>query len=88
MVSSVSSERAFFSAGITIIKRRNRLKIDIVEALWILKCLIRRDLLFRVPEVLVDEDDNPEFATEDPEQDEQPLEKDGSWDIFVDKDPD
>jgi hypothetical protein len=47
MASSVSSERAFSSAGITISKRRNRLKPDIVEALQFLKCLYRRDLLFR-----------------------------------------
>ena len=38
MASSVSAERAFSSAGITITKRRNRLKGDIVEALQILKC--------------------------------------------------
>ena len=47
MASSVSSERAFSSAGITISKRRNRLKGDIVEALQGLKCLIRKNLLFR-----------------------------------------
>lgn len=47
MASSVSSERAFSSAGITISKRCNRLKGDIVEALQFLKCLIRRDLVFR-----------------------------------------
>ena len=47
MASSVSSERAFSSAGITISKRRNRLKGDIVEALHSLKCAIREDLLFR-----------------------------------------
>ncbi|KAF8641317.1 hypothetical protein AX14_009957 [Amanita brunnescens Koide BX004] len=47
MASSVSSERAFSSARITISKRRNRLKADIVEALQCLKCLIKRDLLFR-----------------------------------------
>jgi hypothetical protein len=47
MASSVSSERAFSGAGITISKRRNRLKGDIVEALQFLKCLLRRDLLFR-----------------------------------------
>jgi len=47
MASSVSSERAFSSAGITISKRRNRLKGDIVEALQYLKCAIRQDLLFR-----------------------------------------
>ncbi|KAJ7202555.1 hypothetical protein GGX14DRAFT_309536, partial [Mycena pura] len=32
------------SSGITISKRRNRLKADIVEALQVLKCMIRRDL--------------------------------------------
>lgn len=47
MASSVSSERAFSSAGITISKRRNRLKRDIVEALQCLKCLYRNDLIFR-----------------------------------------
>ena len=47
MASSVSSERAFSSAGITISKRHSRLKGDIVEALQFLKCLIRQDLIFR-----------------------------------------
>ena len=47
MASSVSSERAFSSAGITISKRRNRLKGDIVKALQILKCLFHHDLIFR-----------------------------------------
>ena len=46
MASSVSSERAFSSAGITISKRRNRLKLDIVEALQCLKCLYHNDLIF------------------------------------------
>ena len=47
MATSVSSERAFSSAGITISKRHNRLKGDIAEALQCLKCLIKCDLLFR-----------------------------------------
>ena len=47
MGSSVSSERAFSSAGITISKRRNRLQADIVEALQFLKCLLRKDLIYR-----------------------------------------
>jgi hypothetical protein len=47
MASSVSSERAFSSAGITISKRRNRLKGIIVEALQCLKCLYKNDLIFR-----------------------------------------
>ena len=46
MGSSVSSERAFSSAGITIGKRRSRLKGDIVEALEHLKCLFHHNLLF------------------------------------------
>ncbi|KZV84443.1 hypothetical protein EXIGLDRAFT_569214, partial [Exidia glandulosa HHB12029] len=37
MSSSVSAERAFSSAGLTITKRRNRLKGDIVEALQVIK---------------------------------------------------
>jgi len=49
MGSSVSSERAFSAAGITISKRCNRLKADIVEALQFLKALIRADLLYREP---------------------------------------
>ena len=49
MSSSVSSERAFSQDGITINKRRNRLKGDIVEALQCVKCAIRHDLLFREP---------------------------------------
>ena len=47
MASSVSSERAFSSAGITICKRRNRLDADIVEALQCLKSLIHQDLMAR-----------------------------------------
>ena len=47
MASSVSSECAFSSAGITISKQRNRLKGDIVEALQCLKCLYHHDLIFR-----------------------------------------
>ena len=47
MASSVSSERAFSQGGLTITKRRNRLKGNIVEALQCLKCAIRHDLLFR-----------------------------------------
>jgi len=47
MASSVSSERAFSSAGITISKRCNRLKRDIVEALQCLKCMYHNDLIFR-----------------------------------------
>ncbi|KIO23443.1 hypothetical protein M407DRAFT_45196, partial [Tulasnella calospora MUT 4182] len=37
MSSSVSSERAFSSAGLTVTDRRNRLKGDIMEALQVMK---------------------------------------------------
>ena len=47
MASSVSSERAFSAAGITISKRRNRLQGDIVEAIEVIKCLLHHDLIFR-----------------------------------------
>ena len=46
MATSVSSKCAFSSAGITISKRHNRLKGDIVEALQCLKCFIKHNLLF------------------------------------------
>lgn len=63
MASSVSSERAFSSAGITISKRRNRLKGDIVEALQCLKCMIHKSLIFRfdpaisIADEIAEEDD-------------------------------
>jgi hypothetical protein len=65
MSSSVSSEQVFSSAGITISKRRNRLKGDIVEALQCLKCMIYRNLIFwqnpaiSVADEIAEEDDTP-----------------------------
>ena len=58
--SSVSSERAFSAGGITISKRRNRLKGDIVEALQVLKSLIRGEDMFRAPAVSTVEEDEDE----------------------------
>ena len=83
MGSSVSSERAFSAAGITISKRRNRLKADIVEALKFLKCMYVKDLIYREPaptSVLEDElevlDDNG-----DPDwEDEQEIQ---AWDTYI-----
>jgi hypothetical protein len=60
MASSVSSERAFSSAGITLSKRRNRLKGDIVEALQCLKCMYHNDLIFRDVVVATEEEENLE----------------------------
>jgi hypothetical protein len=82
MASSVSSERAFSAAGITISKRRNRLKGDIVEALQCLKCMIRRDLLFREPDIIdLDVDDLEEISVD------KDTDKEG-WDCFLDDDKD
>ena len=77
MATSVSSERAFSAAGITISKRRNRLRGDIVEALQFLKCSYKRDLLFR-------EADDPSIASET--QLDGPViskDSDGGWDELV-----
>ena len=72
MVSSVSSEHAFSARGITISKRHNRLKGDIVKALQVVKCALRKDLLVRLPmpssqlEQLEEaEDDNEELLCQD-----------------------
>ena len=76
MGSSVSSERAFSSAGITISKRRNRLKGDVVEALQFIKCLLRKELIYREPqpssileqvlEGVPEDDEDPEWVDDDP----------------------
>jgi hypothetical protein len=49
MSSSVSSERAFSQAGLTISKTRSRLGGDIVEALQCLKCAIHHEMIFVPP---------------------------------------
>lgn len=83
MSSSVSSERAFSQGGITITKRRNRLKADIVEALQCVKCALRQDLLFRepAPSSLVElehlDDDDEEVEVEETGDDED------GWDILL-----
>jgi hAT family C-terminal dimerisation region len=56
MASSVASERAFSSAGITISKRRNRLDGDIVEALQCLKSFKCHDLMLRAFPSVADEE--------------------------------
>ena len=79
MASSVSSERAFSSTGITITKRRNRLKPDIVEALQFLKCLYHHDLLFR-------EEASTQFEMEESDQPRAVAENVGDlegWDRIV-----
>ncbi|KAG6901222.1 hypothetical protein C0995_015084 [Termitomyces sp. Mi166 len=56
MASSVSSEHAFSSAGITISKRCNRLKGDVAEASQCLKCMFRNDLIFWEVQMCADEE--------------------------------
>lgn len=86
MASSVSSERAFSAAGITISKRRNRLRHDIVEALQFLKTMIRKDLLFREkdPSSTVELDAEGDIVEDDGDdlwvdEDEHPV----SWDSLL-----
>ena len=74
MASSVSSERAFSSAGITISKRRNRLKPDIVEALQFLKCSYHHNLLFR---------EEPSTQRELDELDEDTEEIEEGWEALI-----
>jgi hypothetical protein len=71
MSSSVSSERAFSQGGITISKRRNRLKGDVVEALQCIKCGIRHDLLFRAaaPSSSLEDEEHSEELEDVPEED-------------------
>ena len=79
MASSVSSERAFSFAGITISKRRNWLKPDIVEALQFMKCLYRWELLFR------EEPSTTQEAEEDSDAEEKgsTVTQEG-WDVVYD----
>ena len=56
MASSVASERAFSSAGITISNRHNRLDSDIVEALQGLKSLLHQDLIWRALPTVAEEE--------------------------------
>ena len=63
MASSVSSECAFSLAGLTISKRRDRLKDDIVEALQCLKCMYYNDLIFQ--DVIVATEEEAELESMD-----------------------
>ncbi len=81
MASSMSSERAFSSAGITIRKRRNRLKGDIVEALQFLKFAIRRDLIFQEPDPL----SRTEGVGEGEDDSESHVEETLPWDSLLDE---
>jgi hypothetical protein len=64
MASSVSSERAFSSAGITICKRRNCLNSDLVEALQCLKSFIHQDLMVRDFVTIAEEEAEMDYEDE------------------------
>jgi hypothetical protein len=89
MASSVLSERAFSSAGITISKRRNRLKADIVEALQFLKCMIRRDIIFReTPSASTEDEDEFDFGLTPEESQAEQEHYPTSWDDLLIHDDD
>jgi hypothetical protein len=84
MASSVSSERAFSSAGITISKRRNRLKPDVVEALQVLKCSYHHDLLFREEaSTQIEVEDLENYGGEDSAEEMIAERPEGGWDGMV-----
>jgi len=92
MASSVSSERAFSQGGITISKRRNRLKGDIVEALQCVKCALRHDLLFREPGPSSSVEEEPDEYDIETVPNEKPSDDDDDeegWEaLFLEEDED
>jgi hypothetical protein len=89
MASSVLSERAFCQGGITISKRRNRLKGDIVEALQCIKCAIRHDLLFcEAGPSSLSEEETDEYEVEDDlsEQQDDGGDEEGWEGLFLEED--
>jgi hypothetical protein len=90
MSSSVSSERAFSQGGITITKRRSRLKGDIVEALQGVKCAIRQDLLFPepAPSSVLEAELNGDGASEDDEDGGEESEAAEGWNDMMMEDED
>lgn len=73
--SSVSSERAFSSAGITITKRRNRLKGDIVEAIQVLKCKVKGNVMRSTAQPSLSMEEKLEALTLDEEHAMEDVEK-------------
>ena len=85
MAASVSSERAFSQGGITISKRRNQLKGDIVEALQCIKCALRHELLFPEPgpSSLIEDVEPNESETEAEGENLGDVTEDESWDAVI-----
>jgi hypothetical protein len=70
MSTSVPSERAFSSAGVTIMKHRNCLKGDVVEALQVLKGANHQNLFPEYPSLAVEDRLAREECEEDKKADE------------------
>ena len=83
MGSSVSSERVFSFAGITITKCRNRLKGDIVKALQFIKCLLRKNLIFREPQPTSALEHELEVIDDDGDVDWVDKDERKSWDSLL-----
>ena len=81
MASSVSSERAFSQAGITISDRRSRLKADVVEALQFMKCDLRNDLLFKAPAPSSAVENT--ISTEELGEDAEKPTQSSPWDLVI-----
>ena len=64
MASSVSSKRAFLSAGITISKQCNCPDADIVEALQCLKSFIHEDIMVREFATVAEEEKDMNYLDE------------------------
>jgi hypothetical protein len=80
MASSISSERTFSSAGITISKCCSHLKGDIVKALQCLKCMLQHELISREPEPC----STLETGLDDKEELQRDNDADPAWDeIFL-----
>ena len=75
---SVLSEQAFSSAGITISKQHSCLKADVVEALQCMKSLIRQDIMFREdPSVIL------EVGMSEVSHDANGTQEEDRWDAVV-----
>ena len=88
MASSVSSERAFSSAGLTLSKRHNRLQGDIVEALQCLKGIYHNDLIFREVVVATEEEVDLEGMDLELAGDASVAEEGFTWDQLLVDDED
>jgi hAT family C-terminal dimerisation region len=84
MASSVSSKRAFSSAGITISKRRNRLCHDIVEALQFLKCMLWTDLIFCECPPSFESEDEEVVVADDRDAEWENVAGPKPWDLNLD----